>query len=189
LERSGGKLSQHLIGGTVKIIKTVCREWLVRIQMSFLEKNLYYVNILYTSLWFYWFLKLIFWMGMFILLYYWVWVKALRFCLILQPSSSSELAPHPLGVLVIICTVQSPLHLRQTYLMSTVLTNNAVTYAVFASLIRWVLDLIEFIGSLYSWLQQATHHYLTHYHLPTGHFMGTILTSIWTVSYCWLLIM
>jgi hypothetical protein len=58
-----------------------------------------------------------------ILLHYWVWVKALCFCLILQPSLSSELAPLPLGVLVIICTMQSPLHLRQAYLMSTVLTH------------------------------------------------------------------
>jgi hypothetical protein len=55
-----------------------------------------------------------------------------------------------------------------------------VTYPGFAWLITWVLGLIiEFIGSLYNWLHQFTN--LTHFHLlPTGHSMGTILTSHWT---------
>jgi hypothetical protein len=41
--------------------------------------------------------------------------------------------------------------------------------------------MIEFIGPLYSWLQQCTNHYLTHCHfLPTGHSTEIILTSNWT---------
>jgi hypothetical protein len=56
-----------------------------------------------------------------------------------------------------------------------------VTCPGFAWLIRRILNLmIEFIGSLYNWLQQFANHYLTHSHLPTGHSTGTILTSNWT---------
>jgi hypothetical protein len=58
-ERNGGKHSQHLIGGPEKIMKTPCQNWLVRTQMPL---HLFYVNILQTSLWFCWHLKLMmFW--------------------------------------------------------------------------------------------------------------------------------
>jgi hypothetical protein len=59
---------------------------------------------------------------------------ALCFCLLPHPSaifSSIELAPMPLGVLVIICTVQSPLGQRQAHLMSQQLfssRNTSVPY-------------------------------------------------------------
>jgi hypothetical protein len=54
-------------------------------------------------------------------------------------------------------------------------------YPGFAWLIRRVLDLlIEFIAPLYNWLQQFINYYLTHCHLPSGHSMGTILSSKWT---------
>jgi hypothetical protein len=74
--------------------------------------------------------------GMFILLYYCVRVMALCFCLIPRPSAvfpSSELAPMPLEVLVNSCIVQSPLGLRQAYLMSQLFPPiNTVTRRGFA---------------------------------------------------------
>jgi hypothetical protein len=56
-----------------------------------------------------------------------------------------------------------------------------VTCPVFAWLKRRVLDfMIELIGPSYNWLQQFINHYLTHCHLPTEHFTGTIPTFNWT---------